>query len=112
MGVGQETPEYNANQPEKRRPVPLRRASDLLEIYNYGDPEMITAIQANLPTFLRTVKKDQQVTQQAEEIKELKALCNEMKTRISALEAKLSENNPTKDLAEDPGEKMTAQSTR
>ena len=90
----------------RTHPDPYRQASkDLLEIYNYGDAGIITAIQANLTTFLRTVRRERQVAQQAEEIKELKALCKEMKARITALEAKPAVNDPGKVPTGEHGEK-------
>ena len=49
--------------------------------------------------------KEMQLSEQTMEIENLKALCNEMKARISALEAKPTENNPGGELAEEYGEK-------
>lgn len=123
LAVEEGSTQYAEGQLEKPRPDPYRRASaDLLEIYNYGDGEIITAIQANLATFLRTVRTDRQITQQNDKIRKLegenavlKAENAEMKEtisalakRISALEAKPSEYDPVKDPAEEHGEKKAA----
>lgn len=119
--VGQETPSYGTSRPRKPVPDPYRRASaHLLEIYNYGDPGIIEAIQANLATFLRTVRREVQVARQTDRLKELEeknvaleAQCEEMKEknaahekRIAALEERLKEL--TREPSEEPGEKKAA----
>ncbi|MBW1666750.1 MAG: helix-turn-helix domain-containing protein [Deltaproteobacteria bacterium] len=64
-----------------------KAASQLREIYDYGDPGIISAIQANLATFLRTVRREKEVI-------ELKNRLASMEKRIAALEDRLKAPPP------------------
>ena len=84
--------------------------AQVLEILRSGDPVLVSAIQANLRAFHMAIGKDRQLSEQTAKIENLEVECEDLKKRISALEAKLLENDPNEVPGQDPGERKAASS--
>lgn len=82
----------------------------VIEIYRSDDPVLVSAIQANLRAFRMAIGKDRQLSEQTAKIENLEVECEDLKKRISALEAKLLENDPNEVPGQDPGERKAASS--
>lgn len=83
----------------------------VIEIMRSNDPVFVPAIQANLRAFQAAIRKDHQLSEQASEIKslkaELKAIRAKFEARISALEDKPPGDDPEKDPSEVPHQTET-----
>lgn len=64
----------------------------LKEIYDSEDPYYIPALRANLYAFRRAIRREHQISEQQEEISNLKDECDDLKKRLAALEDRF--NNP------------------
>ena len=64
-------------------------ASGLKDIFDSGDPVLISAIQAGVHAFQTSVKREAHVRQQTEEIDHLKNECDDLKESLSALQRHL-----------------------
>ena len=73
-------------------------ASGLKDIFDSGDPVLISAIQAGVHAFQTSVKREAHVRQQTEEIDHLKNECDDLKLRISTLENRLMEGDRRKQV--------------
>jgi len=113
MMVRQATPSYNASQPEKppadsscrfKLSDALTMAARVLESNTtYAD-----ALYLNIQHFDRAIRAEARIFQLETECVALNEKNDALEKRISALEAKPSENDQRKDPAEEPGEKKAA----
>jgi len=74
-----------------------KAVSGLKEIFDSRDPVLIPAIQANIHAFQISARRECQVQQQTNEIKDLRKECEELKERVAALEGRLEETLPAPD---------------
>ena len=74
----------------------------LRDIYDFGDPDVIQALRANISIFSRTVRREQQILAQSDKIKKLEDQSEDLKKRLAALEKKLEEKEKEGDPTHPP----------
>lgn len=84
-GVNDKMVEYGAGVDEFGKAV-----AGLREIFDSQDPVLIPAIQANIHAFKISVRRERQVQQQTNKINALEKECDNLKTRLEAIENRLS----------------------
>ena len=66
----------------------------LTEIYKYEDPQIIGAIHANLKTFVRTVRREEEAAALKKRVAELESTVQEMAEQIGILREQLTGSAP------------------
>ena len=101
------------HEPDPDNPF-LQPMAMLTEILASGDPVLVPAIQANLRAFQTAIRKERQLTEQSQKIKELQEDCegfkqknNNLEHRLAALERKLNEAPYGKDQTQDGDDLVT-----